>query len=57
VLRQGWLPVRLALNKRTTLMSLKNHFELLATYNQWMNSKIYEAAGQQAVFESGSSFL
>tara|TARA_R110000823_G_scaffold303527_1_gene424929 strand:+ start:994 stop:1542 length:549 start_codon:yes stop_codon:yes gene_type:complete len=28
------------------LMSLKNHFELLATYNQWMNSKIYEAAGQ-----------
>lgn len=27
-------------------MSLKNHFELLASYNQWMNSKIYEAAGQ-----------
>ncbi|MBQ0831010.1 DinB family protein [Marinobacter sp.] len=27
-------------------MSLKHHFELLATYNQWMNSKIYEAAGQ-----------
>tara|TARA_R110002126_G_scaffold285314_2_gene435579 strand:- start:9178 stop:9720 length:543 start_codon:yes stop_codon:yes gene_type:complete len=26
-------------------MSLKSHFELLATYNQWMNSKIYEAAG------------
>jgi uncharacterized damage-inducible protein DinB len=27
-------------------MSMKNHFELLATYNQWMNSKVYEAAGQ-----------
>jgi uncharacterized damage-inducible protein DinB len=27
-------------------MSLKEHFELLATYNQWMNSKVYEAAGQ-----------
>lgn len=27
-------------------MSLKQHFELLATYNQWMNSKVYEAAGQ-----------
>ncbi len=27
-------------------MSLKNHFELLAAYNQWMNSKVYEAAGQ-----------
>jgi len=25
-------------------MSLKKHFELLASYNQWMNSKIYEAA-------------
>lgn len=27
-------------------MNLKNHFELLATYNEWINSKIYEAAGQ-----------
>ncbi|MFL1456601.1 DinB family protein [Marinobacter sp. GN3S48] len=27
-------------------MSQKNHFELLAAYNQWMNSKVYEAAGQ-----------
>ena len=27
-------------------MSLKQHFELLASYNQWMNSKVYEAAGQ-----------
>ncbi|MDX1721756.1 MAG: DinB family protein [Pseudomonas sp.] len=27
-------------------MSLKQHFDLLASYNQWMNSKVYEAAGQ-----------
>ncbi|WP_298446883.1 DinB family protein [uncultured Marinobacter sp.] len=27
-------------------MTLKHHFELLAAYNQWMNSKVYEAAGQ-----------
>lgn len=27
-------------------MSLKDHFELLASYNQWMNAKVYEAAGQ-----------
>ncbi|MDW5377269.1 DinB family protein [Halomonas sp. HP20-15] len=27
-------------------MSLKKQFELLATYNQWMNSKVYVAAGQ-----------
>jgi len=26
-------------------MSLKSQFELLAAYNQWMNSKIYTAAG------------
>ncbi len=26
-------------------MSFKEHFELLAAYNQWMNSKVYEAAG------------
>lgn len=26
-------------------MSLKSQFELLAAYNQWINSKIYEAAG------------
>jgi uncharacterized damage-inducible protein DinB len=26
-------------------MSLKDQFELLATYNQWMNAKVYEAAG------------
>ncbi|AYF32789.1 damage-inducible protein DinB [Vreelandella alkaliphila] len=27
-------------------MSLKDHFAMLASYNQWMNSKVYEAAGQ-----------
>lgn len=27
-------------------MSLKSHFQLLATYNQWMNSKVYEATSQ-----------
>lgn len=26
-------------------MSLKDHFVMLASYNQWMNSKVYEAAG------------
>lgn len=25
-------------------MSLKDHFQMLASYNQWMNAKIYEAA-------------
>lgn len=27
-------------------MSLKAHFELLASYNQWINAKIYAAAGE-----------
>lgn len=27
-------------------MNLKAHFEMLAGYNQWMNSKVYEAAGR-----------
>ena len=27
-------------------MTLKHNFELLAAYNQWMNSKVYEAASQ-----------
>ncbi|WIX31815.1 DinB family protein [Salinicola sp. JS01] len=27
-------------------MKLKDHFGLMATYNQWMNEKIYEAAGR-----------
>ncbi|MFC6672308.1 DinB family protein [Marinobacterium aestuariivivens] len=26
-------------------MSLKDHFALLANYNQWMNAKVYAAAG------------
>ncbi|AOY87961.1 hypothetical protein BKP64_07130 [Marinobacter salinus] len=26
-------------------MSLKEHFELMAAYNQWMNEKVYDAAG------------
>lgn len=26
-------------------MSLREHFELMAAYNHWMNAKIYEAAG------------
>lgn len=30
-------------------MSLKHHFELLASYNQWMNLKVYEAAGHLTV--------
>lgn len=25
---------------------MKAHFELLGTYNQWMNSRVYEAAGR-----------
>jgi uncharacterized damage-inducible protein DinB len=32
-------------------MNAKNHFELLATYNQWMNAKVYEAAGQLSADE------
>ena len=32
-------------------MSLKYHFELLATYNQWMNLKVYEAAGQLSAID------
>lgn len=32
-------------------MSLKEHFELLSVYNQWINSKIYEAAGQLSAAE------
>lgn len=34
-------------------MNLKNHFELLATYNQWMNSKVYEAAGHLSATDLG----
>nr|WP_136067600.1 DinB family protein [Halomonas sp. EAR18] len=32
-------------------MSPKEHFELLAVYNRWMNSKIYAAAGRLGVTE------
>ena len=32
-------------------MNLKNHFELLANYNQWMNPKIYDAAAQLSADE------
>lgn len=28
---------------------MKAHFELLANYNQWMNAKVYEAAGRLSV--------
>ena len=27
-------------------MSLREHFDLLATYNEWMNAKVYEAAAR-----------
>jgi uncharacterized damage-inducible protein DinB len=27
-------------------MSLKRHFELMATYNRWMNAKVYDAASK-----------
>lgn len=32
-------------------MSLKAHFELMASYNQWMNDNIYEAAGRLSASE------
>src|SRR5690554_3984164 len=32
-------------------MNLKNHFELLANYNQWMNAKVYDAATQLSADE------
>ncbi|MEQ9397344.1 DinB family protein [Haliea sp.] len=32
-------------------MSLSDHFELLAIYNQWINSKFYEAAGHLSATE------
>jgi uncharacterized damage-inducible protein DinB len=32
-------------------MSLKEHFQLLAAYNQWMNAKVYEAAGRLSASE------
>ncbi len=32
-------------------MSLQNHFSLLASYNRWMNVKLYEAAGKLGATE------
>lgn len=32
-------------------MGLKEHFQLLAAYNQWMNAKVYEAAGRLSASE------
>lgn len=32
-------------------MAVKPHFELLASYNQWMNAKVYEAAGHLSASE------
>jgi uncharacterized damage-inducible protein DinB len=32
-------------------MSLHSHFVLLATYNRWMNAKLYEAAGKLSAAE------
>jgi len=32
-------------------MSLEEHFQLLAAYNQWMNAKVYEAAGRLSASE------
>ncbi|WP_342588201.1 DinB family protein [Salinicola endophyticus] len=31
--------------REDAVMTLKDHFGLLASYNQWMNAKVYEAAG------------
>ena len=41
-------------------MSLKQHFELMAEYNQWMNEKVYGAAGNlsnSALLEDRRSFF
>lgn len=32
-------------------MSLKQHFELMGVYNQWMNAKVYEAASSLSAAE------
>lgn len=32
-------------------MTLQLHFEQLATYNQWMNAKLYDAAGKLGASE------
>lgn len=33
------------------MIRLKEHFQLLAIYNQWMNSKVYEVAGNLSTSE------
>ena len=41
-------------------MSLKNHFELLAGYNRWMNEKLYDAAarlGETSMHEDRGAFF
>ena len=41
-------------------MSLKQHFELMAEYNRWMNGKVYGAAGnlsKAALLEDRSAFF
>lgn len=41
-------------------MSLKEHFELMAEYNQWMNEKVYGAAGnlsKSALLEDRRAFF
>ncbi|GAB3792786.1 DinB family protein [Dyella agri] len=41
-------------------MSLKNHFELMAGYNRWMNDKLYHAASRldvQALHEDRGAFF
>ncbi len=41
-------------------MSLKQHFELMATYNQWMNTNVYNAAttlSQTALTEDRGAFF
>lgn len=41
-------------------MSLKQHFELMAEYNQWMNAKVYDAAGNlgnSALVEDRGAFF
>ena len=41
-------------------MSLKQHFELMAEYNQWMNAKVYGAAGNlsnSALIEDRRAFF
>lgn len=41
-------------------MSLKQHFELMATYNQWMNNNVYEASNklsQAALAEDRNAFF